>query len=99
MLNRKDVIKVLKRNKDMFQDKYGVTAMYLYGSFSKDNASDSSDVELLVKVPRKYKKYKNYREMKYLLQDIFKREVDLVYWDSLNPVIKEEIKTETIEIE
>jgi predicted nucleotidyltransferase len=63
-LNRESVIDVLKKNKDMFQDKYGVTAMYLYGSFSKNDASDSSDVDLLVEVPRKYKKYKNYLEMK-----------------------------------
>jgi len=99
MLNREQVIKVLKSNKDMFQDKYGVTDLYLYGSFSKDNASEHSDVDLLVKVPRKFKKYKNYREMKYFLQEIFNREVDLVYWDSLNPVVKEEIKEETIAIE
>lgn len=99
MLNREQVIKVLKSNKAMFKNKYGVTALYLYGSFSKDKATDSSDVDLLVEVPRKYKKYKNYREMKYLLQGIFNREVDLVYWDSLNPVVKEEIKEETIAIE
>jgi predicted nucleotidyltransferase len=99
MLNKEAVIKVLKKNKDMFQDKYGVTAMYLYGSFSKNKASDTSDVDLLVETPRRYKKYKNYLEMKYFLQKIFNREVDLVYLDSLNPVIKEEIKGETIKIE
>ena len=82
----------------MFREKYGITALYLYGSFSKDAATDSSDIDLMIDVPRKYKKYKNYREMKYFLQEIFKREVDLVYRDSLNPDIKEEIEEETLEI-
>ena len=99
MLNREAVIKVLKKNRDMFKNKYGVTAMYLYGSFSKDRASETSDVDVLIEAPRQYKKYKNYLEMKYLLQRSFKREVDLVYVDSLNPVIKEEIEEETIKIE
>jgi predicted nucleotidyltransferase len=73
--------------------------MYLYGSFSKDKASSHSDIDLLVKAQREYKKYKNYLEMKRFLQQIFNREVDLVYYDSLNPVIKEDIKEELIEIE
>jgi len=37
--------------------------------------------------------------MKYHLQKELNREVDLVYYDSLNPLIREEIKEETIEIE
>jgi predicted nucleotidyltransferase len=99
MLDREQVIKVLRINKNMFQDKYGVTDLYLYGSFSRNKAADDSDVDLLVKVPRKYKKYRNYLEMKNFLQGAFKRKVDLVYWDSLNPVIKAEIEKETIKIE
>ncbi len=83
----------------MFRDKYGVTALYLYGSFSRDRASDTSDVDVLVEAPRQYKKYKNYREMKHYLQQALNREVDLVYRDSLNPLIAEEIKEETIKIE
>lgn len=99
MLNREAVIKILKKNKNMFHDKYGVNAMYLYGSFSTNRASSKSDVDLLVEIPRKYKKYKNYLELKKFLQESFKRDVDLVYMDSLNPVIREEIKGETIKIE
>lgn len=99
MLNREAVINILKKSKDMLQSRYGVTALYLYGSFSRDKASDTSDVDVLIEAPRKHKKYKNYLDMKYLLQKSFNREVDLVYWDSLNPVIKEEIKGETIKIE
>ncbi len=97
--NKDAVIKILKKNKDLFYNKYGVTALYLYGSFSKGKVSGKSDVDLLVDMPRKHKKYKNYREMKNFLQKIFNREVDLVYMDSLNPVIKEEIKGEKIKIE
>ena len=99
MLTRQAVIQILKKNKELLQDKYGVTALYLYGSFSRDRASDSSDVDIMVDVPRRFKKFKNYREMKYYLEQSLNREVDLVYMDSMNPVIKEEIKEETIKIE
>jgi predicted nucleotidyltransferase len=99
MLNKEAVIKILKKNRAMLRDKYGITGLYLYGSFSRDKASDTSDVDVLVTAPRQHKKYKNYREMKHYLQQAFNREVDLVYRDSLNPVIAEEIKKETIKIE
>jgi uncharacterized protein len=99
MLNRESVIDTLKRNKKMFQSRYGVTALYLYGSFSRNTASVTSDVDVLLEAPREYKKYKSYLEMKNFLQKELDREVDLVYMDSLNPVIKEEIKGETIRIE
>lgn len=99
MLDRNAVLEILKRNKNVLQKNYGVTAIYLYGSFSKNRASATSDVDVLVDVPRKHKKYKSHLEMMRLLQDAFQRNVDLVYLDSLNPVIKEEIKGETIKIE
>lgn len=99
MLNKEMVIKVLRKNKEVFESQYGVTALYLYGSFSRGKASDTSDVDVLIETPRRFKKFRNYLEMKRLLQKSFNREVDLVYWDSLNPVIKEEIKEETIRIE
>lgn len=99
MLNKEAVIDTLQRNKRIFREKYGIQNLYLYGSFARNNASNESDVDVLIDAPRKYKKYKNYLEMKYLLQKELNREVDLVYIDSLNPVIKEEIKEESIKIE
>jgi predicted nucleotidyltransferase len=99
MLNKEAVIDTLRRNRGIFREKYGILELYLYGSFARNNASNESDVDVLLDAPRKYKKYKNYLEMKYFLQKEFNREVDLVYMDSLNPLIKEEIKEETIKIE
>ncbi len=99
MLNRNGVIDTLRKSKSIFCEKYGITGLYLYGSFSRDTASALSDVDVLIEAPRKFKKYKNFLEMKYHLQKELNREVDLVYYDSLNPLIREEIKEETIEIE
>lgn len=99
MLNREDVISTLGRNKEFLRKKFGVVALYLYGSFATGGATESSDVDILVDIPREFKKFKNYLDLKRFLKSNLDREVDVVYMDSINPVIEEEIQNEKIKIE
>ena len=45
--NKSEVVKVLKDNLDNFK-KFGVTEVGLFGSFVRDEATESSNVDLLV---------------------------------------------------
>lgn len=99
MLNSEDIIGTLSRNKEFLQKKFGVMAIYLYGSFATGGAMESHDVDILVDIPRKFKKFKNYLDLKRFLKSNLYREVDVVYMDSINPEIEEEIQNEKIKIE
>ena len=99
MLNRKEIVDFLRSNKKNLQKKYGVRELYLYGSAVRDEITINSDVDLLLDVPVEFKKFKNYLGIKDFLKKSLKREIDIVYVDSINPVIEEEIKSEMLKIE
>lgn len=71
-------------------DKHNVEHLYIFGSASTNTMVEESDVDLLVKFKKfnldKY--FQNYMDFKNSLQNIFKRNVDLVEEQTLsNPYL------------
>ena len=71
-------------------DEYHVEHLYLFGSAIKNNMTKDSDVDLLVKFKEinlaKY--FQNYMDLKNSLQNLFKKNVDLVEEQTLsNPYL------------
>jgi predicted nucleotidyltransferase len=50
--NKQEVLRRLARELPRLRDKYGVESLALYGSVARGEASESSDVDLLVKLSR-----------------------------------------------
>ena len=61
--------------------------------------TDQSDVDLLVEADKRTKTYLNYLQAKDYFQNLLHRKIDLVYKDSLNPIIQQEIQEGLIEVE
>jgi predicted nucleotidyltransferase len=70
-----------------------VKSIALFGSFARDEAEMESDIDLLVDIPSSFE---NYFDLKYFLEDAFKRSVDLGKEKTLRKFIKKEIKDELI---
>lgn len=69
---------------------YNVEKMYLFGSAVNSNFNKESDIDLLVKfkVIELSKYFDNYMDLKYNLEKLFGREVDLVEEQTLrNPIL------------
>jgi uncharacterized protein len=49
-IRRKDVLEVLRCYKRDFDRQYGVTALGVFGSIARDEATKSSDVDVVVKM-------------------------------------------------
>jgi len=100
-MDSKELIQKLQARKEHYQSKYGFSEIFLFGSYAEDNATVSSDIDLAVVVDSKFKTYKNFVSAKEeLSQDLFNKEIDLVYFNSinLNPIIKDEIERTRIRI-
>jgi predicted nucleotidyltransferase len=50
--NRREVLRRLARELPLLRNKYGVESLALYGSVARGKATESSDVDLLVKLSR-----------------------------------------------
>ncbi len=48
MFNKNTILEYLKINKNKFKDDYNVDDIALYGSYAKDNATNTSDIDILV---------------------------------------------------
>jgi len=83
-LTAQHIVDTLNRHADRLHQ-YGATRIGLFGSFLDDHADDSSDIDLLVSFDDP--NFDNYMDMKFFLEDLFGRKVDLVIEDNLKPAL------------
>ena len=48
-MDRQEVLDTLQRHKPILKERFGVTELALFGSFARDQATEESDVDILVK--------------------------------------------------
>jgi uncharacterized protein len=97
-MKRDEVLKILAEHRGELRQKHGVKSLALFGSVSRDEASEVSDVDLLVEFDRPVSLF----DLAAL--ELFAREllgvskVDVVMRDSIYPAIKEDILKEAIRV-
>lgn len=93
MLSRDKIIKTIQENTAQIR-LYGVRKMGIFGSFAKTNQNPKSDIDVLVEFDRGNKTFDNYMELKFYLEKLFHRKVDLVIKDALKTSIKNRVLAE-----
>ena len=58
-MNRDEVLNVLRAHKPILSQRFGVRELALFGSFARDQATDTSDVDILVRfdTPLNWQRY------------------------------------------
>lgn len=74
----------------------GVVQIGLFGSYATEEFNEHSDVDILVEFNPSQKNFKNYIDLKLMLEDAFHKKIDLVIKDRIKPRIREKILSETI---
>ncbi len=84
MIKSSEIILKLKELKPIYE-KEGMKLLGIFGSFAKDSANNSSDIDILYELDAKifyennsgFKAFLRIKEIKEELQNIFKRDIDL----------------------
>ena len=92
MLERTEVLDFLKHHKRGLETRFSVSRIGLFGSILHGTADETSDVDILVELANPT--FDNYMDLKFFLEDYFKRPVDLVLADCLKPRIEPVITSE-----
>lgn len=71
-----NAIEILKNNEELIKQKYGVKRIGIFGSFARNEEKEESDVDILVEFESDFETFDNYIELKYFLEDLFRRKVD-----------------------
>lgn len=96
-MNRDNVLNVLRAHKGTLAQRFGVTELALFGSFARDQATDDSDVDILVRfdVPPNWQRY--FGAQGYL-EDLLGRPVDLATNQDLRVEIRPYVEREVIDV-
>ncbi len=70
---------------------FGVKRIGLFGSFARGEQTTKSDIDLLVEFNQGLKTFDNYMDLKFYLEDLFGRKVDLVVAEAIKPDLKPHI--------
>ena len=91
-MRREAALKVLREHKQEFEERYGVTRLGIFGSVARDEATDESDVDVVVEMaPDLFGRV----SLKDELETILGAKVDLVrYWRRMNHYLKSRIDRE-----
>lgn len=97
MMEKTDIINYLTQHKEEFFQKYGLVRLGLFGSYSRDEANESSDIDILIEMKSDindvYNKKKNFKK---LLEETFHRNVDIAREKYLKPLAKKSIEQDII---
>lgn len=93
-MRKEYVLRVLGEHKQEMAAKYGVTQMGIFGSVARDDATDSSDVDIVVHMPPDLFLMVHMKEE---LEQLLHSPVDLVrYQKHLNTLLKSRIDREAV---
>jgi predicted nucleotidyltransferase len=92
-MTREEILDKLRENRDLIAA-FGVRRLGIFGSCGRDEHTETSDLDFLVEFERPT--FKNYFGLKFFLEKLFGRKVDLVFHDTIKPRIRRAILEETV---
>ena len=94
MTSKEDILSILSNNAHQLHDSFSVNRIGLFGSFASGHADETSDVDLLVDLDDP--SFDHYMDLKFYLEQLFSRSVDLVLSDTVKPRLRPIINKEVI---
>lgn len=89
------IYRTLQHHFKELQEQYSVKTLGVFGSYARGEATKSSDIDVLVEFNGALT-FRNYMDLKFFIEDLFNRKVDLVIKEDIKPQIKEQILKETV---
>ncbi|MCL0033455.1 nucleotidyltransferase family protein [Thermodesulfovibrionales bacterium] len=89
-----EIREMLERNNTHIKEAFHVREIGIFGSFISGKQKAKSDVDILVAFKKGHKDFFNYMRLKYCIEDILGRKVDLVMKEALKPRIRQKILNE-----
>ena len=77
----------IKQKTSPILSSFGVKKAALFGSFARNQASDDSDIDLLVQLGKKMSLFE-FIDLKQSLEDALDKRVDLIQYEKIKPSLK-----------
>jgi uncharacterized protein len=94
-MNRQNILKILAEHRNEIESRFNVASLSLFGSVAREEATEDSDIDVLVtfiKTPGIF----GFLELKEYLEGILHCSVDLVTKNALKKKLREQILQEAV---
>lgn len=96
-MNRDEMLSLLQEHKATLVRRFGVTTLALFGSFARDQATEDSDIDLLIRFDGPTTPH-CYFGVWFYLEDLIGRPIDLVTDKALRPELRPYVEREAIHV-
>jgi predicted nucleotidyltransferase len=88
------VIEQIARIREELRQRYTVTRIGVFGSFARGEQRPESDVDVIVELAQPT--FDHYMDLKFRLEEVLQRPVDLVMMETLKPRLRPIIEQEVV---
>ena len=96
-MNRDEILDKLQAHKHTLVERFGVTGLALFGSYARDQATDGSDVDILVEFGTRATS-RTYFGVQFYIEDLLGRRVDLVTDKALRSELRPYVQREAVDV-
>ena len=96
-MRRSEVVEKLEQQATALRSRFRVRQLSLFGSHARDDARESSDVDVLVEFEGAAT-FDGYMELKFFLEDLLGSPVDLVTSKAVRPELRSHIEKDAIRV-
>ncbi len=96
-MKRDEVLKILRAHKGILSERFGVAELAIFGSFARDEATEESDVDILVHFdgPAHWKRF---FDAQFYIEDLLGRDVDLATEKMVRAEIRPYVEREIVHV-
>lgn len=97
IMTREAILHFLSQNKSLFYQRYSVEKIGLFGSYARNQQSDSSDIDIIIDMSKNAEDIFDKRmALKEFLSKHFSISVDVCHERALKPIFKDSVLKEVI---
>lgn len=96
-MTKEEILSFLRDKKSFLSKNFGVSSIALLGSYARGEQRDDSDIDIAVEIESE-NKFRSFFDLKYYLEEHFKRKVDLGIESSIKPIVKKYIEKDIIHV-
>lgn len=91
MLSKEKILSILSEKRSIYENKYGVSKIGIFGSYAVNKQKSTSDIDVIVEFKDGFITFDNYMELKFDIEDTFEKNVDLVILQDIKDSLKSNI--------
>lgn len=89
-------LELIKAHESDMKSKFHVKRIGVFGSHARGDEHAESDVDVIVEFEEGQKTFDNFMDLKFYLEDLFKKKTDLVTHEALRPELKNNILSDAV---